>query len=80
MGESTFCSDGNLLDTSTKDHLHYFEKDAFYNKGMGAGAHYYVCYDMGESTFCSDGNLLDTSTKDHLHYFEKDVSDYGIKG
>ncbi|KAK6040415.1 triacylglycerol lipase [Cooperia oncophora] len=27
MGESTFCSDGNLADTSIKDHLHYFEKD-----------------------------------------------------
>ncbi|KAK6054026.1 triacylglycerol lipase [Cooperia oncophora] len=30
MGESTFCSDGNLADTSIKDHLHYFEKDVPY--------------------------------------------------
>ncbi|KAK6033135.1 triacylglycerol lipase [Ostertagia ostertagi] len=59
---------------------YHHKTEAFYNKGMGTGAHYYVCYDMGESTFCSDGNLLDTSTKDHLHYFEKDVSEYGIKG
>uniref|UniRef100_A0A7I4YTD3 Lipase_3 domain-containing protein n=1 Tax=Haemonchus contortus TaxID=6289 RepID=A0A7I4YTD3_HAECO len=59
---------------------YHHKTEAFYNKGMAVGAHYYVCYDMGESTFCSDGNLLDTSTKDHLHYFEKDVSEYGLKG
>ncbi|ETN86882.1 triacylglycerol lipase [Necator americanus] len=59
---------------------YHHKTEAFYNKGMGTGAHYYVCYDMGESTFCSDGNLLDTSIKDHLHYFEQDLSEYGIKG
>ncbi|KHJ84936.1 triacylglycerol lipase [Oesophagostomum dentatum] len=58
----------------------HHKTEAFYNKGMAAGAHYSVCYDMGESTFCSDKNLLDTSIKDHLHYFEQDVSEYGDKG
>ncbi|VDO94206.1 unnamed protein product [Heligmosomoides polygyrus] len=59
---------------------YHHKTEAFYNKGMEAGAHYLVCYDMGESTFCSDGNLLDTSAKDHLHYFGQDLSEYGVKG
>ncbi|KHJ88226.1 hypothetical protein OESDEN_11982 [Oesophagostomum dentatum] len=58
----------------------HHKTEAFYDKGMAAGAHYSVCYDMGESTFCSDKNLVDTSIKDHLHYFEQDVSEYGDKG
>ncbi|EYC39101.1 hypothetical protein Y032_0675g1419 [Ancylostoma ceylanicum] len=68
------------LPLENQEGYYHHKTEAYYNKGMAAGAHYYVCYDMGESTFCSDGNLIDTSIKDHLHYFEKDVSEYGDKG
>ncbi|RCN42142.1 triacylglycerol lipase [Ancylostoma caninum] len=68
------------LPLENQEGYYHHKTEAYYKKGMAAGAHYYVCYDMGESTFCSDGNLADSSIKDHLHYFEKDVSEYGDNG